>query len=312
VQSGPGATAPEHDERFGPCTDCPILTADHAPADAAPSALTDALPPGVAWEETGEVAAGSAADDHGPPDVPTSLRKDRGRRVLTLYSWLPSFRGDTKIQGIEAEPALSRSDVWNNLDVAFMGRFEIRPPDSDWSFWLDTFYSSLQDDDSTDTGFGPLKADLEARISFVEAAAAMHFWESEEQVTAFGSARPSAKVDLFGGIRYSRMRLQIDAEAPAAGLRAKFDEKETWWDPIVGVRVRHTVTPRLWVIVRGDVGVAGDSDSAWTATGTLQYLITERLFAGAGWKVMDLDYDRRGFEIDARMSGPFLTLSWAF
>jgi hypothetical protein len=293
---------------------CAVSTTAHAEEEQ--------LFPGVAFEP-------STALESAVPETTTEGEVEEPRRwrmAATLYAWVPSFRGDVAIKGNEGEAALSRSDIWNNLDIALMGRFEMGRIDSDWSFWTDIFWAKLEDDGGADFEFGPrgkgradLAADFDVRMSFVELGAAYHWYRSEEQVERTYREPSRTGVDMLMGARYARMRLKADLEANVSAPFGSFskggktDDKETWIDPFVGARVHHALAPDVWLIVRGDVGGFGvGADLAWTTTATFQYFVSDQVAFGAGWKIMDLDYDDGGFEADVRMSGPFVTLTFAF
>ncbi len=273
---------------------------------AALATPTARRPAGVDYSTDLEAAA---------PDVGEPEDGGNWRHVVSLYAWVPNYKGGQRIGGIDVEPALTRSDVLNNTDISFSGRYEIRAPRSDWSFWMDVFWAQLGDDDSADTAIDRVDADIEARMAFVEAAAVMRYWQSETLVRVLDRELPSASIDFYGGARYARLRTKVALQAKAVGAKFKYDETEDWIDPMIGSRVGYSLTPRMWLIVRGDIGGFDvGSHRAWLLRGTLQYVITERMAIGAGWQVMDLDYNdgSRGFKADVRMGGPFAMLSYEF
>jgi len=298
------------------CASVPLLTdsADEVamtgsvPGTAFIAAVATGQPTGVDCGTDLEAATPPAG---GGDDVDAP----KWRTTISLYAWVPSYRGDQRVKGVDSDPNLSRSDVLDNTEIALSGRAEFQPPDSDFSFWGDIFWASLEDDADTETAVGSVDADGTVRLTFVEAAAALHVWQSKEEWTASARKTARTKFDLYGGARYTRMRTKLSVNAKDIGAKASVDEAEDWIDPIIGARIRHGLTPRLWLIGRGDIGgfdIGTSSHRTWTLTGTLQYVIDTQWAIGGGWRAMDIDYKRNDFKADVRMSGPFMTLTYDF
>ncbi len=279
----------------------------------------------------------STADATENDAAPLGVSSHDWRVFATLYGWVPNFKGDMVVEGQGSDVSLTRSDIWNNLDIAAMGRIEVLPPDSMWSYWTDIFWASLEKDESASVDVSPpsdgppipglpsagpridVDADVRVRMTFVELAAAYHVWHTEETISGLREIAPRTQVDAFGGARYNRMRVNFNLDANVVGSplsrKVRLDESEDWIDPFIGLRLRHGLAPNWWVALRGDIGGFGigtSSDRAWTFTGTFQHLIHEDLSIGAGWKIMDLDYDRGDFEADVQMGGPFVTVTYEF
>ncbi len=249
-----------------------------------------------------------------PPEREESDAPD-WRHTLSLYAWVPNLHGDMRVEGIDSSPDLTRGDVISNTDLAISGRYEVQPPGAPFSFWVDLFYANISADDSAETPVGRIDADVDVRQTFLEFAAAFHAWQSEEEITTMAGPTARAKFDLYGGGRYTRFRTKFDLKIKSVGAKASYDEAEDWLDAIVGARIRYGVTPRLWFVARGDIGgfdLATSSHRTWTLTGTLQYLVTAQWAVGAGWRTMDIDYKRGDYKVDARMSGPFATVTYDF
>lgn len=256
------------------------------------------------------------------------------RRFATVYGWLPNFKGDVGLNGSPTNDVhLTRSDMWNNLDFAYTGRFELQEPGREWSVWMDLFYAGLEDDDSAEVPIpvgpggspptipGTVEADVEVRMTFIELGAILHALHSEARIRTRARGKvPETTLDLLAGARYGAMHIDFDAEltaqtpAGAATLASlDLDETERWVDPFVGLRVKHLVTPRFGLILRADVGgFKVGSDFVWNVVGTFQYAVAERVLLGVGWRTIDLDYESTSFEADVRMGGPFVTITYEF
>jgi hypothetical protein len=93
---------------------------------------------------------------------------------------------------------------------------------------------------------------------------------------------------------------------------ASVSHDEDWIDPIVGARMQYDLTPRLGLILKGDVGGFGvGSDCAWSAAALAKYQLCDHWSLTGGYKVLDVDYDNgKGGAFDARMSGPIAAIEY--
>ena len=279
----------------------------HAPSVAAPRAPARPVAAGVDFARPERATALADASPEGEADGAA------WRHTVSLYGWVPNLKGDVELRGRQLEPSISRSDILDNTDIAFTGRYEVQPPGSTWSFWGDVFWAKLEDDQSASTPFGGLKADFEARLTIVEVAAAKHLWQSEEEISFGSRTTTRTKLDVYAGARYWRLKTEAQASLTDAGLKAGIDKTEDWIDPIVGARIRHGLAPRWWLVAKGDIGGFGaGADFAWTARATVQYALSEQWAVGAGWQHADFDYDPSDFEADLSMSGPIIFVTYDF
>jgi hypothetical protein len=123
---------------------------------------------------------------------------------------------------------------------------------------------------------------------------------------------PGFDLDILGGVR----AWQIDAEAsvrvagtPLAGASGSL----AWVDPILGFRARFDLAPRLSGLVMADVGGFGlASRGTFQATAVVNYAVTDRLFASAGYRHLAVDYRADGRILDIALTGPVLGLTWRF
>lgn len=104
------------------------------------------------------------------------------------------------------------------------------------------------------------------------------------------------------------------ASHPAIGtLSASHGESFGWMDPVVGLRAFLSITDRLSIQAQADIGGFGaGSDLTWSALATVNYLVDDHLSVSAGYKVLDVDYNRGGHVYETRLSGPVLGATWRF
>jgi len=119
-------------------------------------------------------------------------------------------------------------------------------------------------------------------------------------------------LDLLGGLRAWR----LDAEAAVTAGGAPFAAASTdmsWVDPLVAVRLRADLAPRLSALVMGDVGGFGlGSRGTFQATAVLNWQVTERAYASFGYRYLTVDRRDGGRVADIALGGPVLGLTWRF
>ena len=72
----------------------------------------------------------------------SSVSNKKWQFEITPYFLAAAVKGDTGIGGVTADIDMSFEDIWNNLDVGFMGVFEARR--GPWIFALDAVYFRLK------------------------------------------------------------------------------------------------------------------------------------------------------------------------
>ena len=116
-------------------------------------------------------------------------------------------------------------------------------------------------------------------------------------------------LDFLGGLR--AWRIQASVEAPLLGVQAS--KHHSFVDPVIAVRVRKTFAPKWSLIGYFDIGGFGvGSKSTWQIVGTVNYNIANDLYVSGGYRHLALDYRKNGTDVDVRMSGPMLGLTWTF
>ena len=127
---------------------------------------------------------------------------------------------------------------------------------------------------------------------------------------------PQFTLDALGGGRFWQISndVKITGSVPNLGSRSvSHDENFSWVDPLVGMRAFLSVTDRLSVQAQGDIGGFGvGSDFTWSAMATINYVLTNRLSASAGYKILDVDYDHDGHVFDTQLQGPVAGMTLRF
>ena len=122
---------------------------------------------------------------------------------------------------------------------------------------------------------------------------------------------PDFTLDALAGARF--WHISNDVTVKALGMSRSYGESFGWVDPVVGMRAFLPLTDKLSIQAQADVGGFGaGSDLTWSALATINYVVTDHLSISAGYKVLDVDYDRGGHVFDTRLSGPVLGMTLRF
>ncbi|MDP3419155.1 hypothetical protein [Falsiroseomonas sp.] len=124
--------------------------------------------------------------------------------------------------------------------------------------------------------------------------------------------QPGFSLDLLGGLR--AWSIEAEAEARVAGTPfARQTATLDWVDPILAVRLRGDISPRLSAHVIGDIGGFGaGARFTWQLAGLVNYQLSENLYASGGYRHLATDYREGGRRLDFSLSGPILGLTYRF
>jgi hypothetical protein len=239
------------------------------------------------------------------------------------YLWAIMMDGNITVKGLEADVDLSFSDIWDELNFAFMAAYEARK--GNWGLWGDTIYANLGDNNIN----GPLGlTDIDPTIKvFWQGLGGYYRLGTWDLADAPGNAdapakkTPSVTVDTYFGARYTYLDLKLDFKGVFRDLVNDVSDNKSWVEPLVGARTIWNLSERWTITAAGDIGgVAFGSDFAWGAFGLIGYRFN--LFGEknarvlAGYRALSQDYTdgsgRDKFKWDVTLHGPILGLDIGF
>jgi hypothetical protein len=255
----------------------------------------------------GAATAARAADASAEPPVDSAQRP--WALQVTSYLWVTGMEGS--ISPFRAAPTIevdkSFSDVLDDFNfggfVNVWGRYE------QFVFSGDLMYV-----DTTDSkAFGPLPPVSNAIPAGTVVEGSVN--SKEFMTTLQGGYRvydtPDFTVDALGGVRF--WHISTDVTVSALGLSRSYGESFGWADPVVGARAFLRLTEKVSIQAQADVGGFGaGSDLTWSALATANYIVNDNVSLSAGYKVLEVDYDRDGHVFDTRFSGPVLGMTYRF
>ena len=214
--------------------------------------------------------------------------------AIAPYLWAAGMDGTMKIAFVEQDLDVPFSDIIDNLDLAFMGHFDMR--NERWVLSSDLIFVDLED--SRDLAQGTVTAGVD--LTLFEVAGG---YRVSPAVTLLAGAR---WVDMGASLGYSGEILEEDVNA-----------NKSWIDPLAGVHVFAPLSERWWIGLRGDVGGFGvGSELTWQAYADVGFKASELITVFLGYHALDIDYEEGSglqlIALDVLVSGPQLGVVFTF
>jgi hypothetical protein len=218
------------------------------------------------------------------------------RLEVTPYLWGPSFKGRVGIGDHVTDVNASFSDLFRELNFAFMGVFEA---DTDRITTISDFvYMNLSDE----------RATPDLPFSNADATGKSFIFTTEAGYRLLGDE--GTFVEVLGGIRswHVRGELQLDP-----GLVSGLDVSESrgWVDGIFAVRGKYRFTNKWSVAGYGDIG-GGGSNLTYQIIGTASADIGNRYAIVFGYRHLHVAYNKDRFLFDTGMGGPIFGFAFKF
>jgi hypothetical protein len=234
-----------------------------------------------------------------PLTVCSSADAEPWEFVIAPYGLLPNISGDAslgRIDGVDVD--LSAGDVLDSLELGFMLQAEARH-ESGFGLIANYAFMKLGQNAEGPLGFTHFDADI-----------------FQGALEGFGTYRfdlNESTLDLYGGIRWWDINLDINATTPL-GSRS-YNRDEDWVDPVVGLRWIPRIAPAWRAIVQGDVGGFDMASTfSWAAQLGAMWDASETCSVVFMYRLLSVDYSTgtRGtpslFEYDTITQGPLLGL----
>lgn len=199
------------------------------------------------------------------------------------YIWGASMKGDLTIAGRQVPVDLSASDIFNHMDIGWMGMFAARK--GNWGVVGDFLWVDL----GADTRVG-------------------HVDQTLGIASVIGTRRVSDWAEMTFGARYTRVDATVDFTVPGP---ASIDKKQDWIDPIVGVIIRTPGEHKWHGKLVADVGGFGvGSAFTWQAIPTASVDLAKWCTLEFGWRWLSTDYETGSgldeFKYEILLQGPIV------
>jgi len=233
------------------------------------------------------------------------------------YLWGPSIDGSIETpDGGTEHFNVSLSDILSDLQLGAMGRANAR-----WKRWLlvvDGLWTKLDQDDSVERQRVQIDTDLEVQMAMAQALVGARVLARPGGL--FGTAAPAEErvfgVDLLAGANFiylsNELELELDPVAPNLPDRERnLDTSESWFAPVVGLRIHNDFTERVRLETLASVGgfgVGSAPDLSWQLTTLLSYRFTDHWLVSVGHRLFAAEDD----DFDVRMHGAVLGIGYRF
>lgn len=204
------------------------------------------------------------------------------RYEVTPYLWAASIKGTTAIGGDTSPPIDSGYSFFSldNLDGVASTTFSARG--QQWGFLFDFLHVAYED------------TFLENSLLRVTPRLEGHIYEFA------GTYKPASftSLELVAGVRQQVIDVSLS-------FLSRVAEVSTGWiDPFLGAIYAHSLTDRLKVTLRGDLGGFGiESDSAINSEAMLRYQFGETFSAKFGYRYLKVKFRDNNLVYDLSLDG---------
>ena len=214
--------------------------------------------------------------------------------IFSPYVWGQALSGTSTIGMLPPlDIDASFGDLVSNLNFALSIHTEFVV--NDWVFVIDPTYVALE----IDIELPPpdAAAEMEVDIWLVEAWAGYQLNDSWE---------------VIGGARYQSQDISV-AGLPNPPFPDDIGVSESWTDWFIGARFSADLSDKWFLKMRGDVAVAGDSDTNWNVSIFVNRRFGDNKALNLGYRYMDNDYNDPGnYRWDVTQDGLVIGYTWIF
>ena len=219
------------------------------------------------------------------------------------YSWMTSLSGDIGMNGVTTPVDIDFDDILDNLDFVWSSTLEARK--GKWGAMLDFTYLDMSKSFAPSFPPPPGPALAPSRVG-VEMFL----------VDLTGSYRTTewdgGFFDLTAGVRWMSVDSAIRF-SNRVGKNTTQNIGDDWFDPHIGFRAHHNLTPEWFVKGLADVGGFGvGSDMTYQAILAFGYQFNDTFALELGYRYLREDYNDTSFTFDTEMQGPMLGLSFTW
>lgn len=248
--------------------------------------------------------AGPSAFAQSEPATP-----DTWQFEVTPYLFGSALSGTTGVGNVTADVDASFGDLLENLDSGFMAMFEARK--GAWGFGFDGVYFRLKDQKTSSwqgpAGIGSATGELETTMTE----------QIYQLAVSYRLVNAPTKLDLVGAARYTQLDTDLNLVVTTGPLlpggTRSLSAQESWWDPVIGIRVIAPFAERWSFVGYADIGGFGvGSDITYQAIAGINWQLSETFAAKAGYRYFYQDYDNDGFVWDMAAHGLYLGLGIGF
>ena len=215
-----------------------------------------------------------------------------------IYAPLMGLEGDIGVAGLSTSVDLSFGDILEELDGGATAAFEARY--DRWSITGDFIWLKL-----SGSAQPTANSYVGLRQEQILASLTLGYSIFDNDCTT---------IDLLAGGALNSIDADLELFTPRLPVTTRSASgSEEWIDPFVGLRIRHQLSDRWSVWLRGDYGgFEVSSDEYWQVIAGIGYNLTENVTLALAYRIMSVDYHQGTFVYDTQMDGPNLGLVFKF
>ncbi len=228
------------------------------------------------------------------------------------YLWGPSIDGSVETPGGGTEHfSVGLSDILEDLELGAMGRVNAR-----WKRWVlvvDGLWTKLEQEESIQRQRVQIDTDVDVQMALAQALAGARVFVRPGGL--LGTAAPADErvfgVDLLAGVNFvylsADLELDLDPVGPVLpNLDRDFGTSESWFAPVVGLRIHNDFTERVRLETLASIGGFGVGDApdlSWQLTTLLSYRFTDHWLISVGHRLFAADDDAYDMQLHGGMLG---------
>ena len=117
---------------------------------------------------------------------------------------------------------------------------------------------------------------------------------------------------LYGGVRYINLETTLDTTSALPPLNMELEGDKNWTNLVIGVRQRFPLSDSWALVAKGDIASDFSDEQSYIVTLGANYDMTKLLDLKFGYRYAAVDYKDSDFEINEKVDGAFvgLTFNW--
>ena len=206
---------------------------------------------------------------------------------VTPYLFWSGIKGSVGSASAIVDVDAGITDIFDDLNFGFAMTFEAKLRGR-WRFMADFNYTNISDDN----------VPAVVPIDSIQSTSKTLIFDPEIGYEIW--ANDDASLDVVGGVRYwnidNEIEFRIGAQRPTVSSRPD------WLDLVGGLRGKVTLSPRLYLTGKADLGGLG-SDSTYQLFGGAGITLTPRLAAVVGYRYLNVNYKDDNTVFDVGLHG---------
>lgn len=232
---------------------------------------------------------------------------DEWQFEVTPYLFAAGLKGDVGVKGYKTSVDMSFSDIWDDLDMAFMAVFTARK--GPWIFGLETFYMEMEDSASGSVSGPGGVVSINGKL---DATMKQYLYQG---TVGYRVLDGKTKVDVLGALRYNKleadMKVKYEFDPPIFSGKKRASGSESWTDAVIGINILHQLTDNIALQGYADAGGSSD-DTTFHFIAGVNWEFKKDYVARFGYRYLSWDYENKGTVWDTHVDGPYMGLGIKF